>query len=121
MDEPLDKFGRLLVTQLRDPAVYFFDAACEGRWKSPGMQDLQAELAALSPEQRDVARRALLMALDAGIHDFLFALQEAHDLEKGVAVSVDGENVAELSDGLQGEPWTDNGWIARFSRYPAAE
>ena len=60
-------------------------------------------------------------ALSVGLHDFLFALQEAHDLERGIEVLVDGKNVAELSDGLQGEPCGGEGWIAKFARYPSSE
>ncbi len=68
-----------------------------------------------------MARRVLLKALDVGLHDFLFGLQEAHDLEQGITVMVEDQNIAEFSDGLHGEPWSEDGWIARFSQYPQSE
>ena len=34
---------------------------------------------------------------------------------------VDGKPVAELSDGLHGEIFGDEGWIVRFSKHPAPE
>lgn len=112
-----DKFGAFLMANLRDKAIDFFDGLALGRWKSPRMQPLQTALAALTPEQRAVARRCVLAAVDAGLHDFLFALGDAHDRGEGIAVLVDGHNVAEQSDGLHGELFTGEGWFARHSRH----
>ena len=37
--------------------------------------------------------------IDTALHDVLFAFQEAHDCDDGIAVVVDGINVAAVSDG----------------------
>ena len=60
-------------------------------------------------------RRCVIEAIDHGMHDFLFALVDAHDFNKGIEVLVDGQNIVELSDGLHGEPFV-NGWIAKFGK-----
>jgi len=112
----VDKFGKLVVTQLRDRAIDFFDMAAKGKWKSPGIQSLQTQLAKLSPNEIALIRRCVVEAVDHGMHDMLFALVEAHD--DGIEVIVDGENVVELSDGLHGEQFSDNGWIAKFGKHP---
>lgn len=112
----VDRFGRLVVTRLRDAAITHHDLAVKRHWKAPALQNLQSDLAALSPEQRQVVRRCVIDALDTGMHDFLFALQEMHG--HGVEILVDGENVAALSDGLHGESFSEDGWIARFGKYP---
>src|SRR5262245_8334240 len=114
---PVEKFGRFVVTKLRDPAIDFADGLLAGRWRSPGTRALQSALARLSPEQRALVRRVVVASVDCGLHDFLFALGESHDFERGIAVVVDGQNVAALSDGLQGEPYSDEGWFARFSKH----
>lgn len=114
---PVDKFGELVATKLRDAAIDHADALLTAYWKAPALQKLQSELRRLSPEQKALVRRCVVEAVDSGIHDFLFALGVAHDLEKGIAVVVDGENVAALSDGLHGEMFTDDGWYARFSKH----
>jgi len=74
-------------------------------------------MARLTPAQRALVRRVVLQAVDSGLHDFLFALGEADDFEEGIAFVVGGQNVAELSDGLQGEPYGDAGWFKRFSKH----
>jgi len=115
--ESLDKFGEFVVIKLRDAAIDRADGLLAARWKTPELQDLQAELGQLTPEQQAVVRRCVIAAVDAGLHDFLFALQEEHDAGAGVAVMVDGKPVAAASDGLQGEPCSDQGWFARFSQH----
>ncbi|MEM7084213.1 MAG: hypothetical protein AAF465_15900 [Pseudomonadota bacterium] len=48
------------------------------------------------------------------MHDFLFALEEKRN---DVSVFVGQCNVAEMSDGLQGEIFTEDGWYERFSQH----
>jgi hypothetical protein len=71
----------------------------------------------LPTTQLDDARRAVRHAIDSAIHDFLFALQEEHDSSGPLEIRVNGEAVAATSDGLHGEPYTEDGWYARFSRF----
>ena len=85
----------------------------------PRRHHLRNDLARLTPEQRDTARRAVIEALDHGLHDFLLALSESPAVGAGIAVVVDGRNVAEQSDGLHGELFGDSGWFAKFSRHGA--
>ena len=117
MGPEADRFGAFVMANLRDKAIDFFDGLSCGRWKSARTQPLQAALAAMTFEQRAVVRRCVIAAVDAGLHDFLFALGEVHDRTKGIAVLVDGRNVAEQSDGLHGELFSDDGWFARHSRH----
>jgi hypothetical protein len=113
----VEKFGEFVVRKLRDPAIDNADGLLTSRWKSPASQDLQARLAELTDAQRDLVRRVVINAIDGGIHDFLFALDEIKDAEQDITVMVDGKDVAALSDGLHGEPYSDEGWFARFSQY----
>jgi hypothetical protein len=117
-DVELEKFRRLVITSLRDSGIKHFDRLAVGHWKAPSLKNRQAELAKLTDEQRMVTRRCVVNCLDNALHDFLFALVEANDFDKGITLVVDGKNLAEISDGLHGEPFTDEGWIARFSEFP---
>ena len=53
------------------------------------------------------------------MHDLLFAFQEHHDCGEGIEIMVEGKPIAELSDGLHGEIFGDEGWMVRFSKHPA--
>lgn len=113
----VDKFGEFIITRFRDRSIDYFDALAEGLWKAPALKEIQADLATLTEEQRALVRRCVISTLDNGLHDLLFAFVEAHDCEEGIDVIVDGQNVAELSDGLNGEQFSDQGWIAKFGSY----
>ena len=113
----VDKFGALLMCQLRDNSIIHFDRLASQQHKAPVLLDLQRRIAKLPEEVQAVVRDCVISSVDAGIHDFLFALVESHDADRGIAVVVDGTNIADASDGLHGEQFTDDGWITRFGAF----
>jgi len=115
--DPLSEFGRLLMVKLRDRGIDRLDKMLAAKAKAPALQKLQGELKSLDQEQRLLLRRAFVTSLDSAIHDFLFALQEQNDSDGRVAVLVDGSRIAEASDGLHGELFTEDGWFARYSKH----
>lgn len=116
-EPPLDTFGRFVMVHLRDRGLDHMEGLLAGRWKAPSLKKLQNALRRLSKSQRDVVRQAFVESFDEAIHDFLFALQEETDNAGSVVVRVRGKNVATLSDGLQGELFSEDGWYARFSAH----
>ena len=116
---PLDVFGNLISTSLRDQALHRADALLNGSLKSPSTLATQAALQTLTPQQREAFRVAIRYSIDAGIHDFLFKLQELSERSGSMQVLVNGQDVAKLSDGLHGEAFSSQGWYARFSQFPS--
>jgi hypothetical protein len=118
MHDSLDEFGQFLMTNLRDQGIDSLDRLLAAQSKAPARAKIQHELQALTAEQRALVRRAFINSLDSAIHDFLFALQDETDRNDGnIAVTVAGQNIATMSDGLQGELFTEDGWFARYSTY----
>lgn len=111
----LDAFGSLITTSLRDAALHRAEALLSNSLRSPSTQALQAELQAFTPQQLDTLRSLVRNSVDAGIHNFLFRLQELSEGVGSARVFVNGEDVARLSDGLHGEPYSSQGWYSRFS------
>ncbi|MFO1485097.1 MAG: hypothetical protein U1F71_17185 [Verrucomicrobiaceae bacterium] len=118
MSDPLSKFGSFIVKNLRDQALDDLEMLLRGAWKSPATQDMQRRLGSLTDEQRQLFREVADRIITTGMHDFLFALQEASDANQGFEVQVDGSNIASLSDGLHGEIFSEEGWIAKHSKFP---
>ena len=116
-EDNLSTFGALVAQKLRDPAIDRFENLNKGNRKAPGLKDLQAKLLALDPEAKDIVRRCVVSAIDAAVHDFLFCLQEGEFDGRSIEVLVDGENIAESSDGLHGEIFGESGWFSKFSAY----
>jgi len=114
---PLEKFGEFVMRNLRDRAIDQHVKLQAGKWRGPAIQELQAAVSVLPEDTKRLLLRCIVDTIDTATHDFLFALQDSHDRQLGVEVIVDGANVADVSDGLQGEPYGNKGWIERYSEY----
>lgn len=115
---PVDTFGKVLIEKFRDDGMRYFDNLLQGRAPIDARQ-LSTRLSEMfTEEQKQLLLSAFADAIDVSMHDFLFALQVAHDFNEGIEVLVDGKNIAKESDDLQGEPWGDYGWIKKFSAFP---
>jgi hypothetical protein len=114
---PVDKFGKFIVEKLRDSGIDFAEGLLRSHWKAPELLQLQLELSNLSDPVRATVLQCVIQTVDAAMHDFLFALQEQADFDNDIQILVDGQNVVELSDGIHGEAYSEDGWFAKFSRY----
>ncbi len=101
---------------LRDKMLHDLEMLLSGGWKAPGLQELQTKLSGLTDAQKQTVRELAERLTTAGMHDLLFAISDSGG---AVRVLVDGQDVAELSDGLHGEIFGADGWITRFSKYPS--
>lgn len=114
---PVDKFGKFIVENLRDKGVNFAEGLLKRHWKTPSLLDMQNEIANLNDTQKAAFIKAVTETIDESIHDFLFALQEQADFDNDIQILVDGQNIVELSDGIHGEAYSDEGWFAKYSRH----
>lgn len=117
MDESLEKFGKIIIENLRDKQIDFYRGLLTEKWKAEDLKDLQKKLKTIDKKDKETINDLVDELLTHAIHDLLFAIQENHDLENGLEILVDNKNVAELSDGLHGEIFSDDGWIQKFSKY----
>jgi len=115
--DSLNALGKFLMENVRDPAIAEFDFLVKSHWSAPNVQRLQRDLAVLTTSQLDVARRAVIRAIDRGLNDFLAKLQEQADFDGDVELRVHAQNAAKLSANLQNELTDDQGWYAKFSKY----
>lgn len=109
------KFGKFVVDSIRNRALEQNQMLLEGKLKGHSIQSIQERVLKLDPEIREIIREIVVDAFNTATHDFLFAVQDAHDRELGIEVFVDGLNVAEASGMLHGECVGEDGWIERFS------
>lgn len=111
------QLAKIVSEDLRDSIINTFLDIESGHAAAPDFKPLTKGLNELTEKQRRNVRQTLLAAVDSGIHDFLFRLQELHDEDSSVGFYEEGENVAEKSDGLHGEPFSDEGWFAKYSQH----
>ena len=113
----LDKFGEFIVVNLRDKAIENAEMLLENGSKSPQTKILQDELLTFNAAQKAIVANTVKASIDAAIHDFLFAIEEQADFENDIQIIVNEDNIVEMSDGLQGELFTQDGWLEKYSKF----
>ena len=113
----LNKFGEFLIENMRDKGINLAEGLLINHWKAPELLNLQIELQSFSDNQKEIVRQVVIKSIDNAIHDFLFAISEQADFDNEIQIVVDNQNIVELSDGLHGEAYGEDGWYEKFSKY----
>jgi len=113
----LQSFGREYVRQVRDGSLAWLDGVVSGRMKGARCERLYALIAEFSPQQREALRTLCAHLTDHVLHETLSFFEQS---ERWQLADEAGENLAELSDGLCGELYGKDGWVEKFSGYPAS-
>ena len=115
MSDVLDRFGRLLVSEVRDVAVAVALNTLRGRMKVKESEELDAALAPVPESTRKLIEGFATDLVDSTLHDLLSFFEGA---EEFLIAFQENENdlvdLNEISDGLAGELVTEEGWISRF-------
>ncbi len=119
-DQILEKFGQILISEVRDEAIDKYQMIAAGTMKSVPAIELHNKLNNFTEDQLSIIRQVVVGSIDDVVHNFLWMLEQ-HEDDIDIFCSEDEdstkENVRELSDGLSGEVYTDDGWIAKFSNH----
>lgn len=117
-DTLLGQFGQILMSEVRDPAIEKYEMIVEGKMKSARALKLSEGLSSLTHDQLALVREVVLSSIDDVLHNFLWTLeQHERDLELNFSDESDRANLSYVSDGLAGELYSEDGWIAQHSKY----
>jgi len=114
-----DFLGKELMSSVRDSSISRFQNILNGKLKSKEAIELTSELEKLNESQRAFIEKIVIKTVDNVMFNFLNMLEENEDTISLVLTDEKGNksNVVELSDGLSGELFTEDGWISKFSNY----
>jgi hypothetical protein len=116
MNDVLDRFGQLLVSEVRDVAVAVALESIRGQMKDQASKQIEAELAKVPESTRKLLEAFATDLVDSTHHDLLSFFEGT---EEFLIAFQENENdlvdLNEISDGLAGELVTEEGWISRFS------
>ena len=113
----LDKFGKFFVQNTRDQALLDYEKIIANKWKAPALIELQNEVSKMDADSKKIMSEVIDRIIITTMFNFLVSIQQSHDINEGIEVICDGESIAEISDGLHGELFSDEGWIKKYSRY----
>lgn len=112
MSDVLDYFGETLINEVRDRTIRLYDKKVHGTMLDVASQELYGKVSKFDEEQRAVLEEVIAGVVDLSLHNILCVLEEHEDIK----LLVNEDNIAEVSDGLAGELYTEDGWIKRFSK-----
>lgn len=111
----LDLFGEYLITRVRDEAIDDWERISSGKMKDKESQEIFQTLKSFNSEQLEFITKLFPKIVDTTLHHLLWSLEQ----EEAINVLVKSDdlliNIREVSDGLAGELYTEDGWISRYS------
>ena len=113
----LDKFGKILMTQVRDEALDDWKMMLQGKMKGETAEAVRKAISKVDDKGVQVFVSLLPEVVDTVRHHLLLTIEHNEDIRLDLVR--DGEIAEELralSDGLPGELYGKRGWIARFSK-----
>ncbi|WP_297422742.1 hypothetical protein [Clostridium sp.] len=111
----LDYFGEKLMLCVRDETIIKWDMILDGKMKGITAQQVSEKMINFNREQIEVLKWLIPKIVDTNIHKFLAMLEEHNEIKVEIYDGQNNNNINEISDGLAGELYTEDGWIKRFS------
>ena len=105
----LDKFGELLMKYSRDNTIEVWDMMLNLDMKGSTAEKVSTLLSSFSNDQIETVKQLLPLIVDEQLHNFLFMFEDNENL----SINLNGTPLE--SDGFNGELYTEDGWIERFS------
>lgn len=120
----LDQFGEEFIKQVRDRSFRKYLKTKAGEMKSPTDIRLYEQLKSLTEEQLHIVDSVVFDALEYMLHQSLFMFEESEIwtiADKNELEDAGIDNLVNSSDGLSGELYSEEGWIAKYSEFPYEE
>jgi hypothetical protein len=120
-ETPLLAFGQWLMTEVRDAAIIHWRMMLNGKMKGAKAEELQRLLANVGANERAALQAVVPKVVDTTLHYLLAGLEQPSNIMLGVqSPAGDVVSLRQVSDGLAGELYSKEGWIARFSKEAGA-
>lgn len=117
MEKILSNFGESFIENVRDNSLFIFESILSGRMKDVESREIYNKFNNLSEEERTLIKQIAYKMVDLTIHNVMFFFEQDIDDWKISNSRKQVEDLANLSDGLTGELYSEDGWIKQFSKY----
>ena len=111
MDE-LNAFGKILITDVRDRTVHDVDSLISGKYRSSNALKWTKDFSLLDSNGKKIVEAFIPVVVDYCLNNFLEMFEEHEEIE----LKMSGQNLTQISDGLAGELYTEDGWIQKYTK-----
>lgn len=108
----IDEFGSSLISDVRDRTLKTLKKMFSGKMNSSTAKKIQSLLEGLDATQLENVEQILSYAVDESLFNMLNLIES----DPNIKLLYSDEDLTELSDGLAGELFADDGWISKFSK-----
>lgn len=122
-NKELDEFGEVLITAVRDTTINQWEKILSGRMKGERAKRIFNDFTNdFNQDQLEKITDLVSQIVDSTLHYTLFMVEQ----EESIVVALKREDSSlidlnQISDGLAGELYTDDGWIRKYSAKPYIE
>lgn len=112
----MDMYGKALMSEVRDETISQIDRTIDGKMRDESSQLIKEKLSQFNSDQLETLKWLVPQIVDLSLHNLLTMIEQSEVVKIMV---IDGKNnvdINQVSDGLAGELYTEDGWIARFSQ-----
>src|SRR4051812_19944587 len=113
----LNEFGKLLMRDVRDSTLETYQATELGTMNAESLQEFHRSLCRLAPEDRALARTVVVRFTDEAIHNLLWMIESTDSVDLVARDEGQVHSLSEISDGLPGELYGNDGWISSYSKF----
>ena len=106
-----DDFGKDLIKEVRDRTIrqYYKKISC--LMKSEDDQALFRRYESLDEGAKKFIKDLIPMIVDTSLHNTLCMIEDSENF----ILTIGEDDIRDISDGLTGELYTEDGWIAKYS------
>ncbi|AIQ54615.1 hypothetical protein [Paenibacillus sp. FSL R7-0331] len=125
--EKLDMFGELVINQVRDSTIEQWEKMLTGQLKSKRAVNVYEEAKSkLDGPALEMVMGLVNQIVDSTLHNFLELFEQEEKIKllfmgSGSKEDTGEVEIKEISDGLAGELYTEDGWILKYSQKPYRE
>ena len=115
MSKELEKFGKIFISHVRDNTIHHYKKSLYGKKSVLHNKNFTS----LNNEEKQIMENIVMETIDLTMFNLLNMFEEySENLKLVYKDTKDIEyNIEEISGGIMGELFTEDGWIAKFSKY----
>ncbi len=115
--QKLELFGKEFITKVMDFSLNEYQMIKTGKMRSQQAKEISSIISSFNPVDEEKIDSIVLDVIGRLMHNTLRMFEES----KGFSIAdkkviPGGEDILEISDGLSGELYGENGWVEKYSK-----
>ena len=116
-NENTDYFGKIFMHDVRDRTIRIWEKYLDGTMKGKTADHVSEIINEIPNELKEKFKELLPLIMNESIYNTLQMFEQNDDVILKIIQNGNEIDLTQISDGLSGELFSDDGWIKKFSEY----